>query len=934
MKLDPYAFLLEAIEDLQKLTRKDVLILSSHINPAPNIKTAMDALCIILGKNSNWTSVKKMLEEPNIISHIISFNFERIDKITLQKIETFVNSPSPIDYEKLKTKSVAAAAFWKWVLAVHYYYVAVSHNEQEIIDHLKNQPQDSPKRIISHQEEDAFTELENQLDTLDQITKKVKRITKKQIDEIFAYKVPPEDVKRVVEIFCILFGEKPTWYSAKKAFQQKKILEKVDSLKLEEISEPVKEKLRELQQASSLKNQKHQQLQCIEILENYLTTVASIVCSISTKTFDEEEQELFDIHKEELTMECIQEESENYSQDRTARGPTPHQEEDFDQPEEPVIIKEALKHFIGLKKEDFALLQKSGNSHIIKTVLQGVYLAIKGPELELINLKDIKDLDFRKVTKDIDQIMTKILSYNYENKSTYIVTKLKEYLKLSNLSMEKIKKESPIALALWNWLHSIVKYHEQVKTEKLVSSSPPPKMRKSADLFHSLPNKTPPRITSSHKKLDNQSHTRIHPQPQEKEKLHLEFTNRNVNEYMKEFHFFADDFKDFKRTIGLPKPLEIVIKVYSLLTKQPYITSKNFPTRVQDLNKQMDIDPESLTENTVKTVRKEISECLIHEDQLEQISRLGLYIWKWAKILLFLHDRSVESKKPYHHQSSLESHYQSLLKAKSEISGIRQRTTSAPDISNLLDFIEAKKMVMKSLLQNSTMTPNESFHRSPDESKNFYKVAERSRSQENMIKISDLAKIARQPPSTKLYNSNEKSITLPDNFRPQTPDTSPVLHNRGGHFRNGSLPGSLQTSPTQKASIIRSEKSSPTSAKIKPRLSSTAEKARVSSANLKVVKKDDMIRHQPWKQKTPVKQKSDHFELKRPARIASSSSGIRAFTTSGEEKEPIRVNKRALRVSEDEGENISRSNQQEARENQMKRYQELMKNFQQYYDLF
>src|SRR5690242_179991 len=101
MKLDPYAFLLEAIAELQKLTRKEILVLSSYINPPPNIRNACEALCVILGKNTSWVFIKKMLEEPNIISNIISFNFERIDKITLNKIETFVKNPS-IDYDRLK----------------------------------------------------------------------------------------------------------------------------------------------------------------------------------------------------------------------------------------------------------------------------------------------------------------------------------------------------------------------------------------------------------------------------------------------------------------------------------------------------------------------------------------------------------------------------------------------------------------------------------------------------------------------------------------------------------------------------------------------------------------------------------------------------------------------------------------------------------------
>lgn len=103
-------------------------------NPPFLVMTVMCAVCIILNKKPDWSSAKQLLAEPSFITHMVTFNPEKVTEKAYIKFKQYSKNPD-FKPEIVGKVSKACESLCCWVLAVekfHEVYRTVRPKEERV----------------------------------------------------------------------------------------------------------------------------------------------------------------------------------------------------------------------------------------------------------------------------------------------------------------------------------------------------------------------------------------------------------------------------------------------------------------------------------------------------------------------------------------------------------------------------------------------------------------------------------------------------------------------------------------------------------------------------------------------------------------------------------------------------------------------------------
>lgn len=119
-KLNEYLPLLEkSIEELNSLTKKDMMELKMFHNPPVGIQISGEAVCILFGLKPEWNQFKKLYNNPtNLMEKLMSYDIGSISDVQMEKLKPYIDNPEFVK-EIVKKSSQAAGPLCNWVRNVY-----------------------------------------------------------------------------------------------------------------------------------------------------------------------------------------------------------------------------------------------------------------------------------------------------------------------------------------------------------------------------------------------------------------------------------------------------------------------------------------------------------------------------------------------------------------------------------------------------------------------------------------------------------------------------------------------------------------------------------------------------------------------------------------------------------------------------------------------
>lgn len=109
-----------AIKALDSLNKRDLTELKSYGRPSYKIEKIVEAVMILLGKDTSWTEARKVLGEQNFLNDLKNFDKDNISDKTLKRIAPYTQNPE-LEPEKVEEFSLACKSFSIWIRAIENY---------------------------------------------------------------------------------------------------------------------------------------------------------------------------------------------------------------------------------------------------------------------------------------------------------------------------------------------------------------------------------------------------------------------------------------------------------------------------------------------------------------------------------------------------------------------------------------------------------------------------------------------------------------------------------------------------------------------------------------------------------------------------------------------------------------------------------------------
>jgi len=107
----------EAQRALKDLKPGDITEVKGYTSPPPEVRTVLDAVMIILGKEPSWAVAKKEMSSPHFIKNIMEYDSASITDQQLRELEKYTKK-SEFKPERIYKVSSAAGSFSSWILAI------------------------------------------------------------------------------------------------------------------------------------------------------------------------------------------------------------------------------------------------------------------------------------------------------------------------------------------------------------------------------------------------------------------------------------------------------------------------------------------------------------------------------------------------------------------------------------------------------------------------------------------------------------------------------------------------------------------------------------------------------------------------------------------------------------------------------------------------
>jgi len=163
----------KAMAEVEKLDKSAISEIKAYKSPPKQVETVLAAVMILFGKQTDWTTAKKVLGEANFLQSVKGYDKDNVSATIMKKIKGYV-SHADFKPEAVGAVSKAAGALCIWVHAI-YIYASVAKDV-------------APKRarLKGAQESLAIKQasLQKAQEELAEVTAKVNRLKQKYDDSV------------------------------------------------------------------------------------------------------------------------------------------------------------------------------------------------------------------------------------------------------------------------------------------------------------------------------------------------------------------------------------------------------------------------------------------------------------------------------------------------------------------------------------------------------------------------------------------------------------------------------------------------------------------------------------------------------------------------------------------------------------------------------
>eukprot|EP01039_Chlorochromonas_danica_P005727 gene5727-6311_t len=111
----------KATRALGSLTKPDITEVKSFTNPPNAVRVVMEAVCVLLGEKENWESSKKLLNRPDFMDLLQTYDKDNIPESRLKKLRKQYINAEEMQEEVIQKVSKAGSGLCMWVRAMDVY---------------------------------------------------------------------------------------------------------------------------------------------------------------------------------------------------------------------------------------------------------------------------------------------------------------------------------------------------------------------------------------------------------------------------------------------------------------------------------------------------------------------------------------------------------------------------------------------------------------------------------------------------------------------------------------------------------------------------------------------------------------------------------------------------------------------------------------------
>ncbi|XP_052130991.1 dynein axonemal heavy chain 6 [Frankliniella occidentalis] len=109
-----------ATKALEALNKNDINELKVFNKPPPLVRTVMEAVCLLLGQKTDWTTAKVVLADTNFLKKLQEYDKDHIPDMTLRKLKSYIDNKDFMP-DVVATQSKVCKSICLWVRAIDTY---------------------------------------------------------------------------------------------------------------------------------------------------------------------------------------------------------------------------------------------------------------------------------------------------------------------------------------------------------------------------------------------------------------------------------------------------------------------------------------------------------------------------------------------------------------------------------------------------------------------------------------------------------------------------------------------------------------------------------------------------------------------------------------------------------------------------------------------
>ncbi|KAK3932091.1 Dynein heavy chain 6, axonemal [Frankliniella fusca] len=109
-----------ATKALEALNKNDINELKVFNKPPPLVRTVMEAVCLLLGQKTDWTTAKVVLADTNFLKKLQEYDKDHIPDMTLRKLKAYIDNKDFMP-DVVATQSKVCKSICLWVRAIDTY---------------------------------------------------------------------------------------------------------------------------------------------------------------------------------------------------------------------------------------------------------------------------------------------------------------------------------------------------------------------------------------------------------------------------------------------------------------------------------------------------------------------------------------------------------------------------------------------------------------------------------------------------------------------------------------------------------------------------------------------------------------------------------------------------------------------------------------------